>query len=313
MLYNENNNCNEDNFIEKINSRRKLRKKVIICGIIVSVCIVVMIVSVIISINLKNNSLIVDEEIVSKKNNINIYSGNHIQINKHDIEQIKTKFVPKSNPNAQQEIKNLYYSDEKVAYLTFDDGPSKAITPLVLNILKQENVPATFFVLGSRVDLNPDLLQREYNEGHYIANHGYSHQYSQIYASKDTVFEEYAKTENSIRNALNNPDFNTYLFRFPGGSSGGRYASVKSEAKELLANYGISQTNWNCLTGDAEGKTTVESQMQCLQETMQGDGAIIVLMHDASDKTYTAEVLPLVISYLREQGYRFSNFYDIFK
>lgn len=294
--------------------KSRLRKKAIICGGIIFGCVIVMIVSICISIHFKNRKP--TEKTTAKKSDkltgLATYEGEHLQIQKHNLEQIQKKFVPKQNPNAQQEITNIYYSEEKVAYLTFDDGPSKNITPRVLDILKQENVPATFFVLGSRVELYPDLLKREYEEGHYIANHGYSHQYSQIYQSKDTIFEEYVKCENTIRSALNNEAYNTYLFRFPGGSSGGRYAGVKAEAKDLLHSYGVNYTNWNCLTGDAEGKTTPEALMGCLQQTMQGDGSIIVLMHDASDKSYTADSLPMVISYLREQGYTFKNFYGIF-
>lgn len=310
MLYDENENENIE-IIDELNKRAHLRKKAIICGIIILCCMVVIIISIVISIKMKKN-----DENHPKQGSLIVATKpqeiKHIQIAEHDMEQIKSKFVPKENPNAQEEITNIYYSDEKVAYLTFDDGPSKNITPRVLDILKQENVPATFFVLGSRVDLNPDLLKREYDEGHYIANHGYSHNYSQIYTSKDTVFEEYAKTEESIRMALENPNYNTHLFRFPGGSSGGRYDGVKAEAKGLLRDYGINYTNWNCLTGDAEGRTTTDSLMECLIQTMQGDGAIIVLMHDASDKSYTAEALPSVIAYLREQGYTFKNFYEIF-
>ena len=298
---------------EEIN-KSHLRKKAIICGIIILCCFLVMAISVWISYKNKNQaeSPKAEEKSAAFNKNLKQNEKQHIQIQKHNLEQIKSKFVPKQNPNAQEQITNIYYSEEKIAYLTFDDGPSKNITPQILDVLKQENVPATFFVLGSRVELNPDLLKREYDEGHYIANHGYSHQYSQIYQSPDTVFDEYVKCENAIRNALGNPEYNTFLFRFPGGSSGGRYADIKAQAKELLHNYGVNYTNWNCLTGDAEGKTTPEELMGCLQQTMQGDGSIIVLMHDASDKSYTLETLPTVIAYLREQGYTFKNFYEIF-
>lgn len=294
-----------------------------IYGIIIIVCIFVMLFSVIISqainkkeilSNISSNNIKSEDKIEKKEEIIVAYSGAHIQIPKHNVEQLKVnENLPKPNPNAQEEIKNIYYSEEKVAYLTFDDGPSRDITPQILDILKQEQVPATFFVLGSRVELHPELLKREFDEGHYIANHGYSHNYSQIYTSRDTVFEEYAKTEGVIKNALGNQDYNSYLFRFPGGSSGGRYATVKAEAKDLLISYGIANTNWNCLTGDAEGKNTAEKSFDYFQQTMQGHGGLIVLMHDANDKTYTVEALPSVISYLREQGYIFKNFYEIFK
>lgn len=314
MLYD---NDDESLDIAKI-QEQKLRKKAIICGSIVGICIIVMFVTIIFSIKQKNNQNIASSNEIKSETQVspkkdNIYQGNHIQIQQHNLDEIKMKFMPKANPNAQEEIRNIYYSDEKVAYLTFDDGPSKNITPQILDILKQENVPATFFVLGSRVELNPDLVKREFEEGHYIANHGYTHEYSLIYRSKDTVFEEYIKCENAVRNALGNQQYQMFLFRFPGGSSGGRYASIKSEAKEMLNSYGIAHTNWNCLTGDAEGKTNPEELFAYFQATMAGDGSIIVLMHDASDKSYTVETLPMVISYLREQGYTFKNFYEIFR
>lgn len=242
----------------------------------------------------------------------NTVKTTHVQIARHNVEKMQSKFIPEYNENAQEEIKNLYYSTEKLAYLTFDDGPSATITPQILDILKNEGVPATFFVVGTRVNMYPNLVKRAYEEGHYIANHSYTHTYSEIYRSPDTIFQEYADCENSVRNALGIPDYHMYLFRYPGGSSGGRYADVKNEAKSLLNSYGVTFTNWNCMTGDAEGKNTVEAQLEELKLTMEGDDAIIVLMHDASDKQVTVDALPSIIAYLREQGYTFRNFYDIF-
>ncbi len=249
----------------------------------------------------------------SPKKNIETYSGEHLQIPEHDLSKLETKFVPVFNENAPQLIKDIYYSDEKQVYLTFDDGPSKDITPQILDILEENDVKATFFVLGARVELYPDTLNREYEEGHYIANHGYSHKYSQIYQNKDTVFEEYKMTEDIIKNALNNQDFNTYLFRFPGGSSGGRYESIKAEARELFRSYGIAFTNWNCLTGDAENKTTKEACIEEMLRTKGNQNSIILLMHDANDKQQTVDALPEIIQYYRNEGYTFKTFYDIFK
>lgn len=236
----------------------------------------------------------------------------HVQIATHNVEKIESKFIPEYNENAQQQIRDLYYSTEKLAYLTFDDGPSATITPQVLDILKSEGVPATFFVVGKRVEMYPNLVKRAYEEGHYIANHGYTHEYSQIYRSSDTIFEEYINCENAVRGALGIDDYRMYLFRYPGGSAGGRYADIKAESQNVLNSYGVTYTNWNCMTGDAEGKNTVGAQLEELQNTMQGDDAIIVLMHDASDKQVTVDSLPSIIALLRDQGYQFRNFYDIF-
>ena len=240
------------------------------------------------------------------------YEGNHMQIPVHSSENIKKGFVPGENANAQEEIKQIYYSDEKQIYLTFDDGPSKEITPKILDILKQENVPATFFVLGSRVELNPSIVQREFDEGHFIANHGYSHKYSQIYASVESVYEEYSKCQQAVQNALNNPSYFTRLFRFPGGSSGGPYNDLKSEAKADLISKGIATTNWNALTGDAEGIKDKQSLIDKMISSIGDNQSIILLMHDAGDKAYTVEALPDIIKYFKDRGYSFKNFYEIF-
>lgn len=234
------------------------------------------------------------------------------KISKHDIEKIKAKCIPEKNDNAKNEIKSIYTSEEKQVYLTFDDGPSKTITPQILDILKRENVPATFFVLGYRVDLAPDVLKRAYEEGHYIANHGYSHKYSQIYDSAESTWNEYLQCEQSIKDALKNQDYNSYLFRFPGGSSGGKYEDIKEGARKIFDENKIAYTNWNCLTGDAAGAVTKEEQLQSMIDSKEDNQSIILLMHDASDKQVTVETLPEVIQYFKEQGYVFKNFYEIF-
>ena len=87
-------------------------------------------------------------------------------------------------PNIEK-IKNIYDSNEKIAYLTFDDGPTKKVTPKILDILKQNNINATFFVIGKRVDENPEIIKRAYNEGNFIANHTYSHNNNKIYINKE--------------------------------------------------------------------------------------------------------------------------------
>ena len=249
---------------------------------------------------------------IKKEDELPSYEGNHRVIPAHDMEKIKEQFVPQFNENGHEEIKNIYFSEEKVVYLTFDDGPSKDITPQVLDILKEHNVKATFFVLGARVDLYPETLKRAFNEGHYIANHGYSHKYSKIYENKDTVFQEFVECEYSIKNALNNQDYNSYLFRFPGGSTGGRYEKIKAQAREHFQNYGVAFTNWNCLSGDAEGKETKEECIQEVINTKEGRGSLILLMHDANDKPQTVESLPEIIQLLKDDGYVFKTFYEIF-
>lgn len=227
-------------------------------------------------------------------------------------EENKNLKIPVYSEEAKQKIKNIYLSEneEKIAFLTFDDGPSNNITPQILEILKQEEVKATFFVLGSRVELYPELVKQEYEEGHYVANHGYSHVYTSIYSSPQAVLEEYAMTEIRIKETLGE-EYTSHLFRFPGGSEGGKYAKVKNQAKTLLEENNIAYVNWNALNNDSVGKPTNESIIRDLKQTAKGKNRIVILMHDAGTKQMTADTLPEIIRYLKEEGYSFQNFYDI--
>ncbi len=221
--------------------------------------------------------------------------------------------IPKLTDEGKKNINEIYHSETKRAFLTFDDGPS-SITNTILDILKQENVKATFFVLGNRVEKNPEAVKRMYDEGHYIANHGYTHVYENIYASPETVLDEYNKCNDAVKNAIGVQEYNSHLFRFPGGLVGGKYADIKNQANELLKQNNIMHIDWNALNGDAEtNNLSIDFEMCRLQETTQNKNSVVVLMHDAPLKKVTAEALPQIITYLRDQGYEFKNFYDIIK
>ena len=225
----------------------------------------------------------------------------------------KVENMPKLTEEARNNIQTIYQSETKRAFLTFDDGPS-TVTPAILDVLKQENVKASFFVLGSRVNSMPEMTKRIYDEGHYVANHGYSHSYSAIYASPQAVLDEFNECNKAVRNAIGVSDYHSHLFRFPGGLPGGKYAEIKRQAKELLSQNDIVNIDWNALTGDAEtANPTVEFEMQRIQETVNNKSSVVILMHDAQAKAVTAEALPQIISWLRENGYEFKNFYEIMK
>lgn len=240
-------------------------------------------------------------------------SINNINNAEQSIENMSLGQIPVYSENAKRKMKEIYKTEEKIAYLTFDDGPSQTVTPQILDLLKQENIKVTFFVLGVRVKANPELVKREYQEGHYIANHGYSHSYEKIYQNVDSVLSEYQKTEKLIRQAINVEEYESHLFRFPGGSTGGKYAKVKAEARKELNKQNISYIDWNALTSDAAGANTKEKILKNLKNSIKGKNSVVILMHDSSNKILTYEALPEIIQYLREQGYSFDNFYSIMK
>ena len=188
----------------------------------------------------------------------------------------KKEKLPDLTEQGKANLANIYKADTKKVYLTFDDGPSKTVTIPILDTLKQENIKATFFVLGSRVELYPDIVKREYEENHYIASHGYSHVYSQLYSSPQAVLDEYNKSVTAIRNAIGQQEYNPHLFRFPGGYPGGKYFAIKQEAGQILEQNGVLHVDWNALTSDAAGAKTTEEFLAELDRTVGTKQNVVV-------------------------------------
>ena len=230
-----------------------------------------------------------------------------------ELERKRQEKLPKLTESGIENINHIYSSDTKRAFLTFDDGPSSN-TNQILDILSERGIKATFFVLGSNVEKNPELVKRMYDEGHFIANHGYSHVYKTIYQSPQAVLDEYNKCNQVVRDAIGEQEYNSHLFRFPGGLVGGKYADVKNQANDLLLQNDIVHVDWNALNGDSETiSPTIEYEIQRIQETVGNKQSVVILMHDAQAKKVTVEALPTIIDYLKEQGYEFKNFYEIIK
>ncbi len=217
----------------------------------------------------------------------------------------------KSNTEAKTEIKKENQkeddknvaSSKKEAFLTFDDGPTKGITSEILDILKQKNVKATFFVIGKMASGNKELLLREKNEGHAIANHSYSHDYKYLYSNPNNFVEDINRADLELKNILG--DYSSKLIRFPGGSFG-KEREIYRQAIEAAGYHFI---DWNSLNGDAEGKGNwpAEKLVQNLKKTSAGKDRLVVLMHDAPAKQSTVQALPQIIEYLKSQGYSFKT------
>lgn len=203
----------------------------------------------------------------------------------------------------QQELNQIYeQNSSRIAYFTFDDGPSEEVTNRILDILKEEQVKATFFVVGSNARKHPQIIKRMYEEGHMLANHTYTHEYNNVYSSADKLIDELDRTEALIQEILGF-DYPLKLMRFPGGSFGKRSA-FKSAVNER----GYLYIDWNSLNGDTEGlEMTEERLLERFASTSANKAPLIILLHDTDSKSINVDVLPEMIRQLREKGYTFDT------
>lgn len=195
-----------------------------------------------------------------------------------------------------------HYTAEKVAYLTFDDGPDDVNTPAILDVLKAKGVHATFYVLGGMVEKNPEVLKRIFAEGHAIGNHSYDHDYDRLYASKESFVEEMEQTDEAIFKVIG---MRPFIIRAPGGTVG----MFTADFYEHLNLLGYVEHDWNVLTEDATPEhPSAEKQICYIDRRTAGhlkDNMALILMHCNGGKEETVRALPGIIDNLRAKGYRF--------
>lgn len=212
---------------------------------------------------------------------------------------------PEAEPRLDTAIKKN--DNVKTCYLTFDDGPTLSVTPRILDILRRYDVKATFFMVGTLIENNKSMARRVYDEGHCLANHSYSHNYSDLYASEENFMNEINKTHRLISEIAG--EGYPKIFRFPGGGfNSGSYGEAKQGYKNVLKQNNVRYCDWNALNGDAEGKNrTSEELVERVKKTTSGKEDVVILMHDAATKSTTAEALPSVLEYLISEGYVFKT------
>lgn len=191
-------------------------------------------------------------------------------------------------------------TEGKVAYLTFDDGPSK-YTPEILRILEENDIKATFFITGWCIEGKEETLKQVADAGHTIGMHSWSHEYEEIYASVNAFLEDAVRVYNYIYDITGQKPWS---FRFPGGS----YNNFNKEtADDIIAEMnrrGFSYYDWNCATSDATRSATYDSCIEELSDSLYSDHSV-VLMHDSLE--LTPQYLQEVIDILRSEGYSFET------
>lgn len=195
---------------------------------------------------------------------------------------------------------------DKVIYLTFDDGPS-CNTIEILDILKKYNIKATFFVV--RREGYNSVYKRIIREGHTLGGHSSTHKYSEIYKSVDSYYNDLNDLNDYIYTITG---FSFNLIRFPGGSNNTishRYCNnIMPDITARAYDLGYIYYDWNVDSGDS-AKSMLDTQViaqnvikQCLKHNSN-----IVLLHDAPNMLTTPDALPIIINTLSQHGYRFSR------
>lgn len=202
---------------------------------------------------------------------------------------------------------------DKEIFLTFDDGPSEN-TREILKILKEEDVHATFFDIGSALKdnkENQELLKQEIDQGNAVAGHSFSHDYKTLYPGNSVdvnkFMSELNETNEIMKSVLGN-NFNARVIRMPGGYMSRRYyrdPNLKA-LDEAFAKDNIVSIDWDAETGDATGRHyTVEQYVQNSAKNIKSLNHVILLMHDAAAKKETVQALPSIIKFYKEHGYAF--------
>lgn len=183
-------------------------------------------------------------------------------------------------------------------YLTFDDGPSKHTEP-VLDILKEEGVPATFFVLGQLVSGRKNLISRMQAEGHAVGNHSYNHAYKELYKSFASFWGQVVQTDRVLEEVLGHKPT---LLRAPGGT----YTNFDSFYYYHLEQAGFTIMDWNVDSRDAvrQGVKAEEILGEIQKSPLKHE--LIVLLHDGAGHEETVKALPGIIAYYKELGYSFA-------
>lgn len=190
--------------------------------------------------------------------------------------------------------------NSKKVYLTFDDGPSDH-TDEILDILKKNDVKATFFVIGKKTSTAKKQYQRIVLEGHTLAMHSYSHNYEQIYSSVEAFGKDLKELQQYLYNIT---EVKPFIYRFPGGSSNTCAGDIKPYIR-YINRQGWLYFDWNALSGDAlDFSVSAEKLNQNILKDVRRQKVSIVLMHDLHETKHTVEGLEKLIKTLKGEGYQ---------
>ncbi len=193
---------------------------------------------------------------------------------------------------------------KKIAYLTFDDGPSDN-TFKVLDILEEMDIKATFFIVGSSITKESEAsLKRMVNEGHTIGIHTYSHMCNEIYCSVERYLDDFNIVYQQIYDITGE---RVNIYRFPWGSNNYYSKGIKDALIDEMNRRGFSCYDWNVSADDSVGKPTPYSIRRNIMKDLKRQNYPIILMHDSRINGLTVRMLPEIIKMIQDEGYEFDT------
>ncbi len=195
-------------------------------------------------------------------------------------------------PISGADIVYSWNTNDKVIALTFDDGPHPVHTPEILDILGEYGIKATFFTIGQNVEWYNDVFRMEYEAGHEIGNHTYSHRNLRTLPYPE-VCREIGRTEELVYETV---EYRTRLLRPPEGAFGNDLCKAASELDYTVICWSVDTLDWAHTPSEAIAE-------HVLNNVKEGD---IILFHDyISGDSPTPEALRTIIPVLLDEGYRF--------
>lgn len=279
----------------------------IIVGTILLLIIALAIATIISAVKINDQTDQIDsvtQELLSAYSTINI-TNDELNLAVATIDEY-TAFAA-GNPEYSSLYPDLYSTseyipnvNEKTVYLTFDDGPC-GYTEELLDILAENGVKATFFLVGNEIDeSNEDLLVRMVEEGHTVAVHTTTHVYNDIYDSVEAFLDDFAETYYKIYEITGvAPE----IFRFPGGSINSYNLDIYEDIIAEMLRRGFIYYDWNVSAGDASSSATTDSIYYNSTLGLQYSGNVIILMHETSAKTISQ--VENIINTYKENDYTF--------
>ena len=190
---------------------------------------------------------------------------------------------------------------KKVVYLTFDDAPGGEVTQKTLDILKEENVPATFFIIGEQIKGQEDIILRIKNEGHSIGLHSFTHERSKLYSCTSGFINEMKQVQKALYDVTGE---NYYILRFPFGTNNCTYR-LTNEMVDAVHSNNFKIYDWTQDTLDGANPTS--SPDTILNRAISTKDTVVVLMHNAPANKNTSQAVRGIIKYYKSQGYTFDK------